>query len=200
MMIDRVIKRMPRSIPFHAFNAGVALMIVFLIGAPILSHFADRSESISESMAELAHVQSIKRAEKTLMEKSAHSGDPFLAGSEERVVSADLQANLKASASNSGVKFLGIRALPVVRSQQLRMVAVALDIEGPVHSVENVIRSIERHTPYLFVTSAVLRRGTDAEEMIRAELKVQGAIRDTGGGRGMPPSDAQSHPAERDGE
>jgi hypothetical protein len=79
------------------------------------------------------------------------------------------------------------------------MVAVALDIEGPVHSVENVIRSIERQTPYLFVTSAVLRRETDAEEMIRAELKVQGAIRDTGAGGAMPPSDA-SHSAEQDGE
>jgi general secretion pathway protein M len=198
-MIDLVIKRMPRSFPFHAFNACVALTIVFFIGAPILSHFADRSESISESMADLAHVQSIKRTEKTLME-SALSGDPFLAGSEERVVSADLQANLKAVASNSGVKFLGIRGLPVVRLQQLRMVAVALDIEGSVHSVENVIRSIERQTPYLFVTSAVLRRGTDAEEVIRAELKVQGAIRDPGAGSGMPPSDAQSHSAEHNGE
>src|SRR5258707_5075657 len=193
-MIDLVIKRLPGSFPFHAFNACVALTIVFFIGAPILSHFADRSESISESMAELARVQSIKRTEKTLMEKSAHSGDPFLAGSEERLVSADLQANLKAIASNSGVKFLGIRGLPVVRLQQLRMVAVALDIEGPVHSVENVIRSIERQTPYLFVTSAVLRRETDAEEMIRAELKVQSAIRDTGAGSAMPPSHA-SHSA-----
>src|SRR3977135_3541804 len=98
-MIDLMIKRMPRSFPFHAFNACVALTIVFFIGAPILSHFADRSESISESMAELAHLQSIKRTEKTLMEKSAHSGDPFLAGREERVGSVDLQANLKTIAA-----------------------------------------------------------------------------------------------------
>jgi hypothetical protein len=197
-MIDLVIKRMPRSFPFHAFNACMTLVIVLFVVAPVLSHFADRSESISESIAQLAHVQAIKRTERTLMEKSAHSGDPFLPGSEDRVVSADLQAGLKAIASKAGVRFLGIRGLPAVRSQQLRMVAVVLDIEGPLGSVENVIRSIEGQTPYLFVTSAVLRRAADAEEVIRAELKVQGAIRDTGTRGAMSPSDANS--AEHDRE
>jgi hypothetical protein len=199
-MIDLVIKRLPRSFVFHAFNACVALVIVFFIAAPILSHFAERSESISESVAQLAHVQVIQRTAKTLMEKAALSGDPFLPGSEERVVSADLQAKLKAIASNAGVKFLGIRGLPAGRFQQLRMVAASLDIEGPLPGVENVIRSIEAETPYLFVTSAVLRRATDAEEVIRAELKVQGAIRDTGSRGAMLPTRAPSNLAEHDGE
>jgi hypothetical protein len=199
-MIELAFKRLPRSFGFHAFNAGVALVIVFFVAAPILSHFTERSEGISEFMVQLAHVQVIQRTASTLMEKAAHSGDPFLPGNEERVVSADLQANLKAIASNAGVKFLGIRGLPVGRLQQLRMVAASLDIEGPLPGVENVIRAIEGQTPYLFVTSAILRRATDAEEVIRAELKVQGAIRDTGSRGAMVPSRAPSNLVEHDGE
>ena len=198
-MIDLVVQRMPRSFAFYAFNTCMAIVIVFFVAAPILSHFAERSEGISESMAQLSHVQLIKRTEITLMEEAAHSGDPFLPGPEERVVSADLQANLKAIASNSGAKFLGIRGLPAARLQQLRMVAVSLDIEGPVRSVENVIRNIEGQTPYLFVTSAILSRSVDAEEVIRAELKVQGAIRDTGSRDAMSPSHAPSNLTEHDG-
>src|SRR5260370_6965622 len=142
-MIELVIKRLPRRFGFHAFNACVALVIVLFIAAPILSFFAGGSESISESMAQLAHVQVIQRTENTLMEKAAHSGDPFLPGSEERVVSADLQANLKAIASNAGVKFLGIRGLPAGRFQQLRMVAASLDIEVPLPGLEQFIRIIK---------------------------------------------------------
>ena len=199
-MIELVIKRMPRSFAFHAFNACMALVIVLFVAEPILSHFAERSETISESMEQLAHVQSIKRTEKTLMEKAAHSSDPFLPGREERVVSADLQSNLKEIVSKAGVKFLGIRGLAAARFQQLHMVAVNLEIEGSLQSVENVIRGIEGQTPYLFVTSAVLRRSVVAEEVIRAELKVQGAIRDTGPRDAMSPSRAPSNLTEQDGE
>jgi hypothetical protein len=195
-MIDLVIKRMPRSFPFHAFNASVALTIVFLLArrsCRILPTAAKASPIDGRAGACSEHQEDRENADG----KSAHAGDPFLAGSEERVVSADLQANLKAIASKSGVRFLGIRGLPAVRSQQLRMVVVSLDIEGLLRSVESVIRSIEGQTPYLFVTSAVLRRATDAEEVIR-ELKVQGAIR-IEDKRCNAPSDA-SHSAEQDGE
>jgi general secretion pathway protein M len=190
-MSDLVIKRLPRRLAFPALNAAVVLMLVFLIAVPIMSHFVERSEAISELSIQLAHVHSIKWTEKKLMEKATHFGDPFLAGREERIASADLQANLKAMAANSGAGFLGIRGLPGARFQGLRMVAVSLEIEGPLRSVEKLIRSIESQTPYLFVTAAILRRSADAEEVIRAELKVRGAIHDLAPGETVPPNSVE---------
>ena len=59
------------------------------------------------------------------------SGDPFLPGSEERVASADLQASLKSMAANAGVNLLAIRGLQGGRSQPLHMIAVSVELEGP---------------------------------------------------------------------
>lgn len=178
-MIDLVSKRLPRGALFLAFNAFAALFLVLFVFAPVLSHFAGRSDDISETAAQLSHFQDIIRNAKALMKHTPEAGDPFLPGSEERLVSADLQASLKAIGTASGVRFLSIRGLQPGRSQQLRMVAVALELEGPLPAVRDVILAIENQKPFLFVTAASLRSVADGDEgLIRAELKVQGAMRD----------------------
>jgi general secretion pathway protein M len=113
------------------------------------------------------------------MVKTSQAGDPFLPGSEERVVSADLQASLKAMATTAGLRILGIRGIQAGRSQQLRMVAASMELEGRLAAVQDVILAIEIQMPFLFVTAASLRSVADGDDgIIRAELKVQGAIRD----------------------
>jgi general secretion pathway protein M len=180
-MIDLVSRRMPRGALFLAFNAFVVLFLMLFVFAPVLSHFASRSEDISENAAQLSHFQNIIRNAKTLMNKAAQAGDPFLPGSEERVVSAELQANLKAVATTAGVRFLGVRGLQGSRSQQLRMVAASVELEGPMPAVRDVVLAIENQMPFLFVTAASLRSVADGDDgLIRAELKVQGAMRDSG--------------------
>jgi hypothetical protein len=48
-----------------------------------------------------------------------------------------------------------------------------------------VLLAIENQTPFLFVTAASLRSATDGDDgLIRAELKVQGAMRDDGAAGG----------------
>jgi hypothetical protein len=71
------------------------------------------------------------------------------------------------------VRFLGIHGLEGTRSQQLRMVAATLELEGPLPSIRNVILAIENQLPLLFVTAASLRSLEGDEGLIRAELKVQ---------------------------
>ena len=180
MMIDLVSKRIPRGALFLAFNASAVLFLILFVFAPVLTHFASRSEEISENAAQLSHFQILTRDAEALM-KAPHAGDPFLPGSEERVVSADLQASLKAIAATAGVRFLGIHGLQGTRSQQLRMVAASVELEGPLPSIRNVILAIENQMPLLFVTAASLRSLAEGDEsLIRAELKVQGAMRDSG--------------------
>ena len=180
-MIDLVNRRLPRGALFLAFNASTVLFLALFVFTPVLTHFTSRSEEISENAAQLSHLQNAIRNAKTLMKKTSQAGDPFLPGSEERVVSADLQASLKAIATTAGLRILGIRGIQAGRSQQLRTVAASVELEGPLPAVRDVILAIENQMPFLFVTAASLRSVADGDDgFIRAELKVQGAMRDNG--------------------
>ena len=177
--------KIPRGAPFLAFNISVVLFIVIFLLTPVLGHFTDRSEEISESAAQLAHFRKIARSVSAPAGKASHKAsqgvDAFLPGTEERVASADLQASLKSIAGSAGVNLLGIRGLPGSRYQQLRMVAVSVELEGSLAAVRDMVVAIENQTPFLFVTAAALRSVGEGEDgPIRAELKVQGAMRDGG--------------------
>jgi general secretion pathway protein M len=182
-VIDLVAKRMPRGLRFWAFNVALVLFLGLFVVAPMLSHFSDLNDDISEGAAQLSHLQAIVRNARILMSKTPQAGNPFLAGREERLVSADLQANLTTITNAAGVRFLGIRAVQAGRLQQLPMVAVSLELEGPLASIRDVVQAIENQTPFLFVTSAVFRSVPDADEnQIRAELTVQGAMKEPNSG------------------
>ena len=61
----------------------------------------------------------------------------------------------------------------------MHMIAVSVEVEGPLKAVWDMIFTIENQTPLLFVPSASFRSLADGEDgPIRAELRVQGAIRD----------------------
>ena len=170
--------KLARGTPFLAFNAAVMFFVVIFFLAPIMGHFADRAEEISDNAAQLAHFQNAARAAKKPVGSAGRSGDPFLPGSEERVASADLQASLKSMAANAGVNLLAIRGLQGGRSQPLQMVAVSMELEGPLKAIRDMILAIENQTPLLFVSTAAFRSLADGEDgAIRAELRVQGAIR-----------------------
>lgn len=173
--------KIPRGALFLAFNLAAVLFIVIFLLTPVLGHFAGRSDEISESAAQLAHFRKIMRGAGSPATKASQGGDPFLPGTEERVVSADLQASLKTIASNTGVNLLGVRGLPGRRHQQVRLVAVSVELEGSLAAVRDMVVAIENQTPFLFVTAASLRSVSDGDDgPIRAELKVEGAMRDGG--------------------
>jgi len=187
-MIAATRAKMPRGASFLAFNIAALLFIVVFVVAPVLGHFAGRSEEISESAAQLVHFRKIARSVSSPTNTNSHSVDTFLPGTEERVVSADLQASLKSIASNAGVNLLGVRGLPASRYLQLQMVAINVELEGSLAALRDVIAAIENQTPFLFVTAASFRSVSEGEDgPIRAELKVQGAMRDAepAGGAGM---------------
>ncbi|MEH2526183.1 MULTISPECIES: type II secretion system protein GspM [unclassified Bradyrhizobium] len=170
--------KLARGTPFLAFNAAAILFVTIFFLAPILAHFAARGEDISDHAAQLAHFQNVMRTAKKSAGSVGRSGDPFLPGSEERVASADLQASLKSMAANAGVNLLAIRGLPSGRSQPLHMIAVSVELEGPLKTIRDMIFTIENQTPLLFVSTASFRSLADGEDgPIRAELRVQGAIR-----------------------
>ena len=61
------------------------------------------------------------------------------------------------------------------------MVVVSAELEGSVPAIRDMILALENQTPFLFVTEASFRSVADGDGgPIRAELKVQGAMRDRG--------------------
>ena len=163
---------------FVAVNMAVIAFAIVVLFAPILSHFSGRSEEISENASQLARFENIMRQARTSAQGAAGRDNVFLAGNEERVVSADLQAALKSLATAAGVNLLGIRGLTGARSQQLRMIGVGVELEGTLAAIRDMMRAIESQTPLLFVSSISLRSITDGDDgPIRAEMTVQGAMR-----------------------
>jgi len=178
-MIDFLAARVQRRLLFWAFNASVMLFLVFVVVAPIVSHFSSQSDVISEKADQLSQFQTVVIKAKSLMDELPQAANPFLSGQEERVVSADLQANLRSIVGAAGVRFLSIRGLPSGRPQQTKMVAVELELEGALPAIHNVIEAIENQTPFLFVTSALFRNSSEpSESLIRTELTIQGALHD----------------------
>jgi general secretion pathway protein M len=187
-MIGWTDRKMARTGLFVAFNVLVLFFLVAFVVAPVLARFSDRSDDISENATQLAHFRSIMRNAKVLLATDPQAAEPFLPGSEERIVSADLQANLMSAATTAGVRLLGVRGLQGRRSQQLRMVVVSAELEGSLSAVRDMILALENQTPYLFVTEASFRSLADGDGgPIRAELKVQGAMRDHGSSAGEVP-------------
>ena len=195
--------KLARGTPFLAFNAAAMFFVVIFFLAPIMGHFGGRAEEISDNAAQLAHFQNAARAAKKPVGSAGRAGDPFLPGSEERVASADLQASLKSMAANAGVNLLAIRGVQGGRSQPLQMVAVSVELEGPLKAIRDMILAIENQTPLLFVSTAAFRSLADGEDgAIRAELRVQGAIRGSQPGGNQQAADGQqtgtgSNPAGR---
>jgi general secretion pathway protein M len=169
--------KLPRGLLFLMFNASAILFVGLFAVVPVLSHFSERSEEILENAALLSHFRSINRNAQALMTTTEQARDPFLPGAEERVVSADLQANLKTITTAVGARFLGVHGLQIRRPQPLHMVAVSLELEGSLQTIRDVVQTIETQTPFLFITSAELRHAPDADEtIIQAELRVQGSM------------------------
>ena len=176
-MLDLAIRKMPRGAPFIAFNAVVVILFIAFVLGPVFAHFADRSEEISEGVAQLAALRKAIENTKSSAIGPSSGSNPFLPGSEDRVVSADLQATLKSLASNAGLAVLSLRSTQPGRGQNLTMIAVEVELEGSMSGLHQMLAAVERQTPFLFVTAATFRSITQGDDgIMRAELKVQGAM------------------------
>ena len=72
------------------------------------------------------------------------------------------------------------------RYQQMRMVTVGMELEGSLPAIRDLILAIENQTPTLFVAEASLRSATEGDDgLIRAELRVRGAMRESGSVTGV---------------
>ena len=169
-----------RRLIFFGLNGAVALAVCFAILDPIASHFAERNDDILDSAAQLAQIRRVADEAAKLAKTSTPDVDPYLPGAEERVASADLQANLQALAGAKGLAVQAVRGLPGRQAAQWRAVPVGLEVEGPAAAVRELVAAIESQTPFLFVTDLSLRTLSDGDDTrMRVSLTVEGALRNS---------------------
>lgn len=167
-----------RRLIFLGVNAVIALAVGFAILEPIASHFAERNDEIMDSAAQLAQIRRVTQEAAKLAKTSTSDADPYLPGAEERVASADLQANLQALAGAKGLSVQAIRGLPGRQAGQWRAVPVGLEVEGAAAAVRDLVAAIETQTPFLFITDLSLRALSDGDDSrMRASLTIEGALR-----------------------
>lgn len=167
-----------RRLIFFGLNGAVALAVCFAILDPIASHFAERNDDMLDSAAQLAQIRRVADDAAKLAKTSTPDVDPYLPGAEERVASADLQANLQALAGAKGMTVQAVRGLPGRQAAQWRAVPVGLEVEGPAAAVRELVAAIETQTPFLFITDLSLRTLTDGDDSrLRVNLTVEGALR-----------------------
>ena len=167
-----------RRLIFFGLNAAIALTVCFAILGPIAAHFAERNDDMLDSAAQLAQIHRVSDEAAKLAKTSTSGVDPYLPATEERVASADLQANLQALAGAKGLAVQAVRGLPGRQAGQWRAVPVGLEVEGAAAAVRELVAAIETQTPFLFVTDLSLRALSDGDDSrMRVSLTVEGALR-----------------------
>jgi hypothetical protein len=167
-----------RRLIFFGLNGAIALVVCFAILEPIASHFVERNDDIWDSAAQLAQIRRVADEAAKLAKTSTSGVDPYLPAAEERVASADLQANLQTLAGAKGLAVQAVRGLPGRQAAQWRAVPVGLEVEGAAAAVRELVAAIETQTPFLFITDLSLRTLADGDDgRMRVSLTVEGALR-----------------------
>jgi hypothetical protein len=167
-----------RRLIFFGLNGAIALAVCFAILEPIASHFVERNDDILDSAAQLAQIRRVADEAAKLAKTSTSGVDPYLPAAEERVASADLQANLQTLAGAKGLAVQAVRGLPGRQAAQWRGVPVGLEVEGAAVAVRELVAAIETQTPFLFITDLSLRTLADGDDgRMRMSLTVEGALR-----------------------
>jgi len=169
-------------------NLAIVAVIMAGLVLPIRAFFAERDDRIAGQLRVLARLSAIAAQAVTvrsiISDTSAQMrGGEFLAGSNENVISADLQTRLKAMTEAAGARSRAVQALPLKTSDQIRYSGSRIEIFGPLPSIHRAIYSIESAKPYLFISGATIKvlpaasgQGTPGEPIIQAQLDIFGAI------------------------
>ena len=166
-----------RRLRFAGLNGALILIVLKLIFAPLAATIVENSASIEERSDQLMRLKIMAVQSAALKQQSPAVENLFLAATQERLASADLQATLKAIAATTNARFLGVRSVAPGRPIAPRPVAVGLDLEGSPASMRDAIDRIETKRPMLFVTSMILRPVAGvANGALRSEITVQGAM------------------------
>jgi hypothetical protein len=117
----------------------------------------------------------------------------FLAGDNDGLVAANLQARLKAAADEAKVNVRSLQMLPSKTMDGATLTGARLDVTGPLPAIHALARALEGPIPLLLVTDASLRRensvwgSQEEKELIAAQFDVFGAAKPQAAGASPQP-------------
>jgi hypothetical protein len=140
---------------------------------------------LSETLARMNAIANRKSDVEALAHQVDAEGDlgEFLAGANEGVANAALQARLKTMTESSGARVRSVQGLPAKNNGQIRYIGARIDLYGALGAVHKTIYAVESGKPYLFVSTASIRLSPSisaqagmTEPVIDAQLNVFGAM------------------------
>jgi hypothetical protein len=184
-----------RRVVFLGLNLAAGLAVFILIAHPIYALFAERDAQIAMLSEMLARMNAIANR-KSDVERLARQVDAegnlgeFLAGANEGVANAALQARLKTMTETAGARVRSVQGLPAKNDGQIRSIGARIDLYGALGAVHKAIYAVESGKPYLFVSSASIRlspsisaQAAMTEPVIDAQLDIFGVVQMESPGR-----------------
>jgi hypothetical protein len=177
-----------RRLMFLGLNLAVFLAVFIVVIHPLYAVFGERDAEIAMIRETLARMNAVANRNSDV-EALAHQVDAegdlgeFLAGANEGVVNAALQARLKTTTEAAGARVRSVQGLPAKINGQIRQFGARIDLYGALAAVHKAIYAIESGKPYLFVSAASIRlspsvsaQAAATEPVIDAQLDVFGAV------------------------
>ncbi|HEY8162007.1 MAG: type II secretion system protein GspM [Methylocystis sp.] len=165
----------------------LALGLVYLVLIePARRMIADGAEAIAQRRQTLARYEAVAAHDAQIQEYARQVAETngrgeLFDGDSDGVISANLQARLKAIAEGAQVTVRSIQVLPEKSFQGVTLVGARLDVSGIYENIHALARALEGEPPLLIITAATLRGQTmmwgapqDTQSEIEAQFDVFG--------------------------
>ena len=134
----------------------VVALDVFVV-EPLMAAYARTDQAIAEARDMLARYDRLGAARDGLARQVAQLAEKpentayYLTGGTDALAAAELQGKLKTLVESSGGTIGSMQALPAVDEQNLKRVAIRLDMSAPILPLLRVLQGLESGVPLLFV-------------------------------------------------
>jgi general secretion pathway protein M len=147
---------------------------------------ADRADSIAERQQTLASYKAVAAHEEQIADYARQVADinargELFDGDSEGIVSANLQARLKALAEQARVTVRSIQILPKKTFEGVALVGARIDVAGDYNALHALVGALEGEPPLLIITAATLRAQvmlwgvqTEGDQILEAQFDVFG--------------------------
>lgn len=177
---------MGRRAIFVSVNLLILAIFYLVVIEPARRVMADGAEMIAQRRATLARYEAVAAQENAIADYARQVAETnargeLIDGESEGIVSANLQARLKALAEEAKVTVRSIQVLPARPFQGVTLVGARLDVSGAFEAVHALARALEGEPPLLVITTASIRgqlalwgAPTESDQDIEAQFDVFG--------------------------
>lgn len=151
-----------RRVLFASINLLALFSVYILVIEPVRRVIADGEQAIINRRQTLARYEAVAAHEEQIQDYARQVADinaqgELFDGDSDGVISANLQARLKAIAESTQVTVRSIQMLPDKLYQGVTLVGARIDVSGTYENVHALARALEGDPPLLLITSASLR-------------------------------------------